>query len=222
LLRRFQQPQEIVMKVALYGATGKSGSRILKELVSRGHQVIAIVRNPAKLPETGPSVLIEQDDLSDPKKIAAAVNGAEAVISAYAPPQDDVDAIVGVTQRQVEALNHGSDVRLIVVGGAGGLNVAPGVTLIDSGFLPEPYLPIAKAHTKALNVLRASTIDWTYLAPAAYFEPGTRTGKFRLGTDELIANEQQESRISMEDYAIALVDELEKPKHRRQRFSIGY
>ena len=210
------------MKVALYGATGKSGSRILKELVSRGHQVIAIVRNPAKMPQPGSGVVIKQDDLSDPKKIAAAVNGADAVISAYAPPQDDVDAIVAVTQRQVEALNHGSNVRLIVVGGAGGLNVAPGVTLIDSGYLPEPFLPIAKAHTKALNVLRASTIDWTYLAPAAYFEPGTRTGKFRLGTDELIANEQQESRISMEDYAIALVDELEKPKHRRQRFSIGY
>ena len=210
------------MKVALYGATGKSGSRILKELVSRGHQVIAIVRNPAKLPQPGAGVVIKQDDLSDPKKIAAAVNGADAVISAYAPPQDDVDAIVGVTQRQVEALNHGSNARLIVVGGAGGLNVGPGVTLIDSGYLPEPFLPIAKAHTKALNVLRASTIDWTYLAPAAYFEPGTRTGKFRLGTDELIANEQQESRISMEDYAIALVDELEKPKHRRQRFSIGY
>ena len=210
------------MKVALYGATGNSGSRILKELVSRGHQVIAIVRNPAKLPQPAPGVVIKQDDLSDSKKIAAAVNGAEAVISAYAPPQDDVDAIVGVTQRQVEALNHGSKVRLIVVGGAGGLNVAPGVTLIDSGYLPEPVLPIAKAHSKALNVLRASTIDWTYLAPAAYFEPGTRTGKFRLGTDELIANERQESRISMEDYAIALVDELEKPQHRRQRFSIGY
>ena len=210
------------MKVALYGATGNSGSRILKELVSRGHQVIAIVRNPAKLPQPAPGVVIKQDDLSDSKKIAAAVNGAEAVISAYAPPQDDVDAIVGVTQRQVEALNHGSKVRLIVVGGAGGLNVAPGVTLIDSGYLPEPFLPIAKAHHKALNVLRASTIDWTYLAPAAYFEPGTLTGKFRLGTDELIANERQESRISMEDYAIALVDELEKPQHRRQRFSIGY
>ena len=210
------------MKVALYGATGNSGSRILKELVSRGHQVIAIVRNPAKLPQPAPGVVIKQDDLSDSKKIAAAINGAEAVISAYAPPQDDVDAIVGVTQRQVEALNHGSKVRLIVVGGAGGLNVAPGVTLIDSGYLPEPFLPIAKAHHKALNVLRASTIDWTYLAPAAYFEPGTLTGKFRLGTDELIANERQESRISMEDYAIALVDELEKPQHRRQRFSIGY
>ena len=210
------------MKVALYGATGNSGSRILKELVSRGHQVIAIVRNPAKLPQPAPGVVIKQDDLSDSKKIAAAVNGAEAVISAYAPPQDDVDAIVGVTQRQVEALNHGSKVRLIVVGGAGGLNVAPGVTLIDSGYLPEPVLPIAKAHSKALNVLRASTIDWTYLAPAAYFEPGTLTGKFRLGTDELIANERQESRISMEDYAVALVDELETPQHRRQRFSIGY
>jgi putative NADH-flavin reductase len=210
------------VKVALYGATGKSGSRILKELVSRGHQVIAIVRNPSKLPHPGPGVRIMQDDLSDPMKITAAVDGAEAVISAYAPPQDDVDAIVGVTQRQVAALNHGSKVRLIVVGGAGGLNVAPGVTLIDSGYLPEPVLPIAKAHSKVLNVLRASTIDWTYLAPAAYFEPGTRTGKFRLGTDELIANEQQESRISMEDYAVALVDELEKPQHRRQRFSIGY
>jgi uncharacterized protein len=217
-----QQLQEVPVNVALYGATGKSGSRILKELVSRGHHVTAIVRNPAKLPQPGPAVIVKQDDLADPTKIAAVVDGADAVISAYAPPQDDVDAIVGVTQRQVEAINHASSARLIVVGGAGGLNVAPGVTLVDSGYLPEAYLPIAKAHLKALNLLRASTIDWTYLAPAAYFEPGERTGKFRLGTDQLISNEQQESRISMEDYAVALVDELEKPQHRRQRFSVGY
>jgi uncharacterized protein len=210
------------MKVALYGATGKTGSRILKELVSRGHRVIAITRNPAKLPQPGPGVVVTQDDLSDPKKIAAAVNGAEAVVSAYAPPQDDVDAIVGVTERQVEALSHKANARLIVVGGAGGLNVAPGVALVDSAYFPEPYKPIARAHIKAFNVLRGSSIDWTYLAPAAYFEPGERTGKFRLGKDELIANAQQESRISMEDYAIALVDELERPRHRRQRFSVGY
>ena len=209
------------MKVALYGATGKAGSRILKELVSRGHRVTAIVRDPAKLPQPGPGVIVKQDDLSDPRKIAAAVNGAEAVISAYGPPQDDPDEIVGVTQRQVEALK-GADARLIVVGGAGGLNVAPGVTLLESGHLPEAYFPIVKAHIKAFNVLRTSAIDWTYLAPAAYFVPGERTGKFRLGKDELIANAQQESRISMEDYAIALVDELEKPTHRRQRFSVGY
>jgi putative NADH-flavin reductase len=210
------------MKVALYGATGKAGSRILKELVSRGHRVIAIVRNPAKLPHPGPGVEIKQDDLSDPTKITAAVDGAEAVVSAYAPPQDDVEAIVAVTQRQVAALNHGADTRLIVVGGAGTLHVAPGVTLADSGYVPEPFLPIARAHVRALNVLRASSIDWTYLAPAVYFAPGERTGQFRLGKDELIANAQQESRISMEDYAVALVDELEKPSHRRQRFSVGY
>jgi hypothetical protein len=209
------------VKVALYGATGKAGSRILKELVSRGHRVTAIVRDPAKIPQPAPDVAVKRDDLSDPRKIAAAVNGAEAVISAYAPPQDDPDAIVGVTERQINALN-GSAVRLIVVGGAGGLLVAPGVTLVDSGYLPEPVLPIATAHVKAFDALRASKIDWTYLAPAAYFEPGERTGKFRLGQDELIANAQQESRISMEDYAVALVDELEKPRHRRQRFSIGY
>ena len=210
------------MEVALYGATGKAGSRILKELVSRGHRVIAIVRNPAKLAQPGAGVRVTQDDLADPKKIAAAVNGAQAVVSAYGPPPNDVDAIVGVTQRQVEALSQGTDARLIVVGGAGGLNVAPGVALVDSAYFPEPYKPIARAHVRAFDVLRASSIDWTYLAPAASFEPGERTGKFRLGKDELIANSRQESRISMEDYAIALVDELEKPRHRRQRFSVGY
>jgi putative NADH-flavin reductase len=210
------------MKVALYGATGKAGSRILKELVSRGHHVTALVRDPAKVSQLGPAVVVKEDDLSDPKKMAAAIDGAEAVISAYGSPPDDPEAIVGVTQRQVEALSHGVKARLIVVGGAGGLNVAPGVTLVDSGYLPEAYHPIARAHIKALNVLRTSPIDWTYLAPAAYFLPGERTGQFRLGKDELIADAQQDSRISMEDYAIALVDELEEPKHRRQRFSVGY
>jgi uncharacterized protein len=126
-----------------------------------------------------------------------------------------------VTQRLIDALG-GSSARLIVVGGAGGLFVAPGVALVDSGYVPESHLPISRAHVKAFNVLRASTIDWTYLAPAAYFTPGERTGEFRLGKDELIANAHQESRISMEDYAIALVDELEVPHHRRQRFSVGY
>lgn len=210
------------MKVALYGATGQAGSRILDELVSRGHKVIAIARDPAKLAERGPNVAVRNDDLSDSKAIAAAIDGAEAVVSAYGPPKDNPDAIVGVTERQIEAVSRLPGTRLVVVGGAGGLNVAPGVTLLESGYLPEAYHPIVKAHIKTFDVLRASKIDWTYFAPAAYFEPGQRTGKFRLGKDELIANAQQESRISMEDYAIALVDELEQPKHRRQRFSIGY
>ena len=112
--------------------------------------------------------------------------------------------------------------RLLVVGGAGGLEVAPGVSLIASGHLPPPYLPIATSHVKALDVLRQSDVNWTYVAPAAYFEPGTRTGKFRLGTDELITAANGESRISMEDYAIAMVDELENGVNRRKRVSVGY
>ena len=210
------------MNVALYGATGKSGSRILKELISRGHRVTAIVRDPARLPQPGPGVSIKQDDLSDPKKIAAAINGAEAVISAYGPPQENPEAIIGVTQRQIEAIGRGAKTRLLVVGGAGGLNVAPGAALADSKDFPESFQPIARAHIKAFDLLKASTINWTYLAPAAYFVPGDRNGKFRLGKDELITDAQQQSRISMEDYAIALVDELEKPTHVRQRFSVGY
>jgi uncharacterized protein len=209
------------MDVALYGSTGKAGSRILTELVSRGHRVTAIARNPARLQGiTGIST--KKDDLSDTSKVVDAIQGADAVISAYGPPQDNTEEIVDVTQRLVEAVKQAGRPRLLVVGGAGGLNVAPGVSLLDSGYLPDAYKPIAKSHVRALNVLRASDIDWTYLAPAAYFEPGERTGKFRLGKDELIANEKQESRISMEDYAIALVNELENPEHRQRRFSVGY
>jgi len=209
------------MNVALYGSTGKAGSRILKELVSRGHRVTAIARDPAKLQGID-GISTKKDDLSDVSTTAEAIRGADTVISAYAPPPDDTEEIVGVTQRLVEAVKRAGNARLLVVGGAGGLNVAPGVTLIDSGYLPDAYKPIAKSHERVLNVLRASEIDWTYLAPAAFFEPGERTGKFRLGKDELIANDKQESRISMEDYAIALVNELEKPEHRKQRFSVGY
>jgi putative NADH-flavin reductase len=216
-----QSTEEKLMNVALFGSTGKAGSRILKELVSRGHRVTAIARNPAKL-QVIDGVSSKKDDLSDVGATAEAIRGADTVISAYGPPPDHTEEIVGVTQRLVDAVKRAGNARLLVVGGAGGLNVAPGVTLIDSGYLPEAYKPIAKSHERALNVLRASEVDWTYLAPAAFFEPGERTGKFRLGKDELIANDRQESRISMEDYAIALVDELEKPEHRKQRFSVGY
>ena len=207
------------MKVVLFGATGKTGSRVLQELVSRGHDVTAAARDLGKLPGT---VKAKQDDLSDANRSADTIRGADAVISAYAPPADDTDQIVGVTQRQVEAVKKAGVDRLLVVGGAGGLEVAPGVSLIDSGYLPEPYLPIATSHVKALEVLRKSDVDWTYLAPAAYFEPGPRTGRFRLGTSELVTAANGESRISMEDYAIALVDELEQGAHRKARFSIGY
>jgi putative NADH-flavin reductase len=208
------------MNVVLYGATGKSGIRILTELLSRGHNVTAVARKLTGLPANVKTV---KDDLSDVNKIASIIAGSDAVISAYAPPQDDTDQLLGVTERQIEAVRKaGKNIRLIVVGGAGSLEVAPGVTILQSGHLPAEWVPIATSHEKALELFKNSDINWTYFSPAGFFEPGTRTGKFRLDTDKLVADAQGNSRISMEDYAIALVDELEKPAHERARFTIGY
>jgi len=207
------------MKVILYGATGNVGKRILSELTQRGHKVTAVARNVSAVP-TG--VDARQDDLSSVDRIASIIAGADAVVSAYGPPPDDTDQLVAVTERQIAAVRKAGNVRLIVVGGAGSLEVAPGVSLLASGHLPAAWVPIATSHDKALKLLQSSGINWTYFSPAAYFEPGERTGKFRLGTNELISDAKGESRISMEDYAIALVDELEKPAHERARFSIGY
>ncbi len=207
------------MKVVLYGASGNAGQRIYEELKARGHEVTAVVRNPEKL---AAGVKSKSDDLSSADRIAEIIAGADAVISAYAPPQNDTDQLIGVTERQIEAVRKAGNPRLIVVGGAGSLEVAPGVTLLESGHLPAPWVPIATSHAKALALLEASDINWTYFSPAAFFEPGERTGKYRLGSRSLIANDKGESRISMEDYAIALVDELEKPSHEKARFTIGY
>jgi hypothetical protein len=196
------------MKIVLFGSTGKAGSRILKELTARGHQVTTFTR--------------QQDDLSNVDTIAAHIAGADAVVSAYAPPPDNTDALVDVTKGLIAAVKKSGNARLIVVGGAGSLEVAPGVSLLASGHLPKEWVPIAASHEKALEALRASDINWTYFSPASFFEPGARTGKFRLGTNNLVTDEKGDSRISMEDYAIALVDELEQPAHQRAQFSIGY
>jgi putative NADH-flavin reductase len=209
------------MNVTLFGATGNAGSRILKELLDRGHQVTAIVRDPAKFPIHA-GVTVRKGDLSDVSQVAEAVRGTEAVISAYGPGLNSPGDLVGATERLVAGLKQGGVQRLLMVGGAGSLEVAPGVQLIDSGYLPEEWKPIALAHRDALEILKSSDLDWTSLCPAGFFEPGQRTGVFRLGKDNLVANEKGESRISMEDYAIAMVDELEKHAHPRQRFSVGY
>ncbi|HEY6414201.1 MAG TPA: NAD(P)H-binding protein [Edaphobacter sp.] len=208
------------MNVVVYGATGNSGSEIVKELLARGHKVTGVARKVDSLKDK-PGVTAKTDDLSNVDKIAEIIKGADAVVTAYQPPADNTDALVDVTKRQIEAVKKVGG-RLVVVGGAGLLEVAPGTTLIKSGYLPAEYLPIATSHEKALGVLQASDIDWTYLSPAAYFVPGERTGKFRLGTKELVSDAKGESKISFADYAIALVDELEKPAHRKGYFSVGY
>lgn len=208
------------MKVALIGATGKSGLRLQAELLRRGHQVTAVVRSPEKV-KAEAGVTTAMSDLSDAVQIAQVLKGADAVITAYGPPADDTDQLIGVTKRIVEAAKKNGQ-RVLVVGGAATLFVAPGLTLLASGYLPEPYLPISTSHSAVLESLRKSDADWTYFSPAAFFEPGERTGNFRLGKDELVADASGTSRISLEDYAIAAVDELEKPAHRGERFTIGY
>ena len=209
------------MNVTLFGATGQAGSRILNELILRRHTVTAVVRDPAKLPPRS-GLTVHKGDLSNVALIAEAVRGTEAVVSAYGPGLAAPAELVGATERLLAGLKLAGVDRLLMVGGAGSLEIAPGVQLLDSGYLPDQWKPIALAHREALEILKASDLDWTSLCPGAYFEPGQRTGFFRLGNDNLVANEKGESRISMEDFAIALVDELESHAHPRQRFSIGY
>jgi uncharacterized protein len=208
------------MNIVVYGATGNSGSEIVKELVKRGHKVTGVARHVDKL--KGQPVTAKADDLSDVDKIAEVIKGADVVVSAYQPPADNTDALIDVTKRQIEAVKKDGHARLLVVGGAGQLEVAPGVTLIKSGYLPAEYIPIATSHEKAAQVLKGSDINWTYIAPAAFFVPGERTGKYRTGTNNLVSDEKGESKITFADYAIALVDEIENPKHERALFSVGY
>ena len=214
------------MRIVLIGASGNAGSRILNELQSRGHDVTAVVRNPERLP---PGIKSRRDDLSNVDRVAEIIAEAEALVSAYAPPQNDPNQLIAVTARLIEAVRKAGGLRLIVVGGAASLEITPGVSALASGRLPRDWVPIATSQGKALALLEVSEIDWTYFSPAAFFEPGHRTGKFRLGRDSLIIKENgnrpapfENSRISFEDYAVALVDELERPAHLRARFTIGY
>ena len=220
------------MKVVLLAATGRAGRTILSELVSRGHEVTAVARNLDKLPEQLPAAIKRvRDDLDDEARIAEIIKGADAVLSAFGPSGSDpryatdetyTDQLVSVTERAIAAVRKAGVSRLIVVGGCGSLYFSPGVTVLDSGHWPQQYVPIAKSHMKALSALRSCGINWTYFSPPMLITPGERTGKFRLGGDDLITDVEGNSRVSFEDYAIALVDEVEKPAHERARFTIGY
>lgn len=203
------------MKIALIGATGFIGSRLLAELTSRGHQVTAIVRNPEKVPQ-GAGIVAKKGDVYDKDGLAALLAGHDAAISAvHYTASDPAVLLAAVKQSGVK--------RYLVVGGAGSLEVAPGVKLFDTKEFPAIYLDEARKGGAYLDQLKGeSDLDWTFLSPSALIEPGVRTGQFRLGKDQLLVDGKGQSRISAEDYAVALVDELEKPAHTRQRFTVGY
>ena len=202
------------MKVALIGATGMIGSRLLAELNRRGHEVTAIVRHPEKVPAL-PKVTAKKGDVYDEKGLAELLKGHDAAISSVHYLDSDPKKLLG-------AVKASGVPRYLVVGGAGSLEVAPGVKLIETPQFPPQYKAEAQAGGDFLDLLRKeTTLDWTFLSPSAVIAPGERTGKFRLGGDQLLTHDKG-SNISAEDYAIAMVDELEKHAHSRKRFTVGY
>lgn len=212
------------MKVALIGASGYVGSKLLAEAAARGHQVTALVSNPGKVPATA-NVVVRQVDALATADLAGLLAGHDAVISAFSGhAQADVRGyyVKGMTSI-VNAVKAAGVTRLLVVGGAGSLEVAPGVELVDTPDFPAQWKGTAEGARDALALLRReSALDWTMLSPSAHLVPGERTGAFRLGTDALLVDDKGESHISLEDYAVAMIDELERPAHSRSRFTVGY
>ena len=201
-------------KVALIGASGAVGSRLLKELSGRGHTVTGIARSPEKIAAL-PGVTARKGDVFDRQGLTDLIRGHDVVISAVHFLDSDTDTLIA-------AVRASGVKRYLVVGGAGSLEVAPGKRLVDTPEFPAIYKAEAQKGADFLDTLRTvGDLDWTFLSPSAMFIPGERNGKYRLGKDTLLASDKGSS-ISFEDYAIVMVDEIEKPAHVRQRFTVGY
>jgi hypothetical protein len=212
------------MRITIFGITGNAGSRIAKEALDRGHSVVGVVRDTSQPPLQHPNLQLVTGNVLDPASVAAAAKGSDAVISAVGPGNFERSPfLAGAAQSLIAGLNQAGVDRLLIVGGAGGLEVASGVQLVDTPNFPDAWKGIALAHRDAWEVIKAATHPkWTYVAPAALLEPGERTGHYRTGTSNLVTDAQGNSRISMEDYAVAMLDEVEHPKHLNSRMSVGY
>ncbi|MBC5642478.1 NAD(P)-dependent oxidoreductase [Parabacteroides sp. BX2] len=214
-------------KMVIIGATGYVGSAILKEALGRGHQVKAIVRDPSKLTLIHPHLKVVGGNVTDTDFLSRELAKSDAVISAFNPgwsnPHIYEETLEGYGSILCAVRNSGVH-RFLMVGGAGSLLVAPGRQLMDEPDVPKKLLPgirgMAKVYTDLL--LPEKSVDWVFLSPAANMAPGERTGKFRLGKDELIVDESGDSNISVEDFAVAMIDELEQEKHHQERFTLGY
>lgn len=203
------------MKVAVLGASGRAGSEIVKELARRGHQVTGIARTPTRIP-TGDGITAVSGDVNDAAALAPLLKGAAAVVSAIMFTDTDPETLIG-------AVKAAGVPRYLVVGGAGSLEAAPGLKVIDTPNFPDAYKAEAAAGGRFLDRLRQETeLDWTFLSPSAVFDGSERTGTFRLGGDSLLVGADGHSAISFPDYAIAMADEIEAPTHSRQRFTVGY
>jgi putative NADH-flavin reductase len=203
------------MKIAVIGASGNAGSRITAELARRGHAVTAIARHPEKI-KAGANVTPTQGDLMDQSALTRLLAGHDAAISS-------VHFLASDPARLIGAARDSKVGRYLVVGGAGSLEVAPGVRLVTTAGFPVAYKAEAEKGAAFLDLLRAEKeLNWTFLSPSALFTAGERTAKFRLGSDQLLTAADGKSWISFEDYAVALADEIERPAHIRKRFTVGY
>jgi putative NADH-flavin reductase len=202
-------------KIAIIGATGRAGSQLLEEALRRGHSVTAIARDTSKI-DAREGVVSKAVDALDAAALQAAIAGHDVVISAAHFATLPASAVVGPVKKAGVK-------RLLVVGGAGSLLLPDGVRVIDSEGFPEAYKAEASAGAEFLANLREERdLDWTFLSPSAEFVEGERTGKFRIGQDDLLVSSEGRSWITFADYAIAMLDEVEAPKHSRQRFTVGY
>lgn len=213
------------MKIALIGATGYVGAPLLQEALNRGHQVTALVRHPEKL-SAHPQLTALQADVHDASALAEQLRGHDIVISAFNPGWGVADIrqqFIAGSRAIIAASKQAGVKRLLVVGGAGSLYVAPGLQLIDTPDFPDAYKEGAEGARQALDMLRSEQeLEWTFVSPAALLVPGPRTGKFRLGNDELLMNGDEPGSISVADLAVALIDEAQQPQHVRQRFTLAY
>lgn len=217
------------MKVALIGASGFVGSHILQELLNRGHQVTAIVRNPEKVNIQHSNLVVKKGDVYNEQEVTTLVKGLEAVISAFNPgwtnPNIYEDFLAGSKAIQ-QGVKAAAVNRFIVIGGAGSLEVAPGVQLIDTPKFPAEYKAGASGARDYLNIIKQEKeLDWTFISPAIEMHQGTagvRRGTYRTALDNPVFDENGRSILSVEDLAVATVDELEQPKHIRRRFTAAY
>ncbi len=213
------------MKLALIGANGKIGSRILEEALSRGHSVTGIARNPDSANKKEGLNWVKADALN-PDALSNAIRGSEALISAFGIDwhrPETYHLFTDMARSIIQASKKAGVKRVINVGGAGSLEVAPGIQLVDTPSFPEIWRAGANEQRKSLEIFRGEKeLNWTFFSPAIIIEPGPRTGKFRIGKDNPVFDEKGNSRISYDDYAIALIDELENPQFIKKRFTIGY
>ncbi|GGV31010.1 3-beta hydroxysteroid dehydrogenase [Streptomyces longisporoflavus] len=217
------------MRITVFGAAGNVGSRVVAEALTRGHDVTAVVRDPARFGELHPDATHRVGDAGVPEQVAELSAGQDLVVNATrpAPGREAESSSHAAISRALLAGLHETGVRLLIVGGAGSLTVpgSGGVLAVDDpAFVPAAWRHIALASNAQFDAVRTTgtDVDWAYLSPSALLEPGVRTGGYRLGADELIVDADGNSAISMEDLAVALLDEAERPKHHRTRFTAGY